>query len=100
MIPVLEVVAVVLLLLLLLVVVEPLVVVVDQLLVVAQVLEPHHRARAAIHHEVGPLVDERYVVERRLGHDEEERQKPDECQTEQRQGIISYKIAKFFHIYL
>ena len=58
----------------------------EQLLVIetavaAQVLDPDDAARAAIHHQVGPLVDKRHIIERSLREDGGQRQNPDKDDT-------------------
>lgn len=44
----------------------------------SQVLYPQHRACAAVHYQVCPLVYELYVAEWRLWEERQERQYPDE----------------------
>ena len=66
----------------------------EQLLVIetgvtAQVLDPDDAARAAIHHQVGPLVDKRHIVERRLREDGGQRQNPDKDDTADRKWVLS-----------
>ena len=56
----------------------------------AQVLDPDDAARAAIHDEVGPLVDEGDVVERRLRKNGGERQNPDKDDAADRKGVLLY----------
>ena len=55
----------------------------------AKVLNPDDGARAAIHDEVGPLVDKRHIVERRLGKYGGERQNPDEDYAADRKWVLS-----------
>ena len=56
----------------------------------AQVLNPDDAARAAIHDEVGPFVDEGDVVEWRLREYGGERQNPDEDYAADRKRILFY----------
>ncbi len=55
----------------------------------AQVLYPDDATRAAIHHQVGPLVDKRHIVERRLRKDRGQRQDPDKDDTADRKWVLS-----------
>ena len=55
----------------------------------AKVLNPDDGARAAIHGEVGPFVDKRHIVERRLREYGGERQNPDEDDAADRKWILS-----------
>jgi len=58
--------------------------------VAAQVFDPDDTARAAIHDEVGPFVDERHIVEGRLGKNGGERQDPDEDDAADRKWVLFY----------
>ena len=55
----------------------------------AQVFYPDNAARAAIHHQVGPLVDKRHIVERRLREYGGQRQNPDKDDTADRKWVLS-----------
>lgn len=55
--------------------------------VAAQVFYPNDATRAAIHDEVGPFVDERHIVEGRLGKNGGERQDPDEDDAADRKWV-------------
>ena len=56
----------------------------------AQVLNPDDGARAAIHDEVSPFVDEGDIVERRLREYGGERQNPDKRYAADRKRILFY----------
>ena len=66
----------------------------EQLLVVetgvaAKVLNPDDTACAAIHHQVGPLVDKCHIVEWCLREDRGERQDPDKDDAADRKWVLS-----------
>ena len=66
----------------------------EQLLVVetgvaAQVFYPDDATRTAIHHQVGPLVDKRHIVERRLREYGGQRQNPYKNYTTDRKWVLS-----------
>lgn len=65
----------------------------------AQVFEPDDAGGAAVHDEVGPLVDEGDIIEWGLGEERGERQHAYQCQAEQRKWVFSDKLSGFLHIY-
>ena len=50
--------------------------------VAAQIFPPHHRAGAAIHHQMRPFIDERHTVERCLVYLDKQREKENQSQTQ------------------
>lgn len=67
--------------------------------VAAQVLKPDDAACAAIHDEVGPLVDELHLVEGCLRKERGQREHPDEEDAEEREGIFPYKSDEKVHLF-
>ena len=67
--------------------------------VAAQIFEPDDAARAAIHDEVGPLVDELDVVEGCLREEGGQREHPDEEDAEERERIFPYKSDEKVHLF-
>jgi hypothetical protein len=65
----------------------------------ADILIPDDGTGAAIHHEVGPFIYKLYIVKGSLGKEGNERQRPDEYDTEDRQWVFPYKLTEFPHIY-
>ena len=74
--------------------------------VAAIVFYPEHETRAAIHHEVCPLVDEGHIVEGCLRKIGEEGKHPHADKTKDRKRVFSckmrekgYNLLHFFHFY-
>ena len=68
---------------------------------VAHMLPPDDGTGATVHHEVGPLVDEGDVVERRFWKEGGEREYADERYAYQRVGIVLCKMIQFrCHVFL
>lgn len=65
----------------------------------SQIFYPQHRAGAAVHYQVCPLVNELYVAEWCLWEERQERQYPDENETRNGKGVLPYKLIAIFHVF-
>jgi hypothetical protein len=65
----------------------------------ADIFPPDDHRCAAIHNEVGPLVDKLDAVKGRLGEEGSEGQHPDEGDTEHGKWIFLDNLNGFLHIY-
>ena len=65
--------------------------------VTSDIFNPYHRARAAIHDHVRPLVSKLHVVEGSLREKRGERQHPDQDDTENGKGVSPYMLQTNFH---